>query len=192
MRDTPTTLDREGWRQRYRNSYGFLVNKDETKTLCYINDVTQTEVRFTTPQGGGFFAYHDRGIVFEFLPITRGWFFTTTYGWVLLTRVPARQWNRGICETNTRVDHLDKRGKFTQIPLTLEILEDVFIKKPKAPSGSSNGVVFLITADTVYFYSQKVGSVKEQTITLFSELVRQELSDFIRRQGFTYKVEVNE
>ena len=192
MRDSPSSLDAEGWRQRYRHSYGFLVSPDETKTLCYISDVTRREVMFNTTGGQDFFAYHDKGSVFEFLPITRGWFFTTSIGWCLLTRVPARQWTRGISESNTRVDHIDAKGKLVEKNLTLEILEDVFIQKPKSPDGLPNGTVFLITKDTIYFYSQKVGKVVENTITLDSALVQQEVKDFIRRQGFSYKVEVNE
>lgn len=192
MIDTPKAEFASDFRQRYRHSFGFLL-RDNIKTLVYISDVTSSRVTFDTQQGPGFYVNMDSKVEFEFLPITRGWFFTTTYGWVLLERTPARQYCRGISSSNTSARMVDGSGRLLSIPLTLDILADVFVKKPVAPQGTSLNHVFLLLAGRVWFYSTLIGTVDHAAniIKLNSPLAKQEIVDFSRRAGVSYTVETN-
>jgi hypothetical protein len=185
--DSLTPLNAADFKQRYLRSYGFLVGDDNTRKLVYISEVASRMVKFSCLEGKDFFVNAGSGVNFEFLPITRGWF-NTRNGPVLLQRVPAKQYTRGISGNNTRVYQLNKSGDVVQCDISLDVLLDVFVNKP--PMKPEDGVLinkfFLLAKGNVYFYNEVVGTYKNNKIALTEASVRQELSDFIRRQELPY------
>ncbi len=195
MRETPTSLNINDFRQRYLRSFGFLVDpKTEKKTLIQISDVGSERVLFNTLNGSGFFAYVNMGAVFEFLPITRGWF-ATEVGPVLLQRIPARQFNRGITRANTSAYSVTSLNDWTPWDLTLKLMHDVFVE-PKPNKINAECFLlnqfFLVNYGKVYFYQQEVGEFKEGTIILNDTLVLQEVLDAVARGSFKISVKVVE
>ena len=177
----------DDFRQRYQRTYGYLLGKDNKKTLCYISKVDD-RVQFDTITGKNFFVYWDAGVEFEFLPITRGWFYTRD-GWVLLQRVPAKQYNRGISKFNTACSmwcnyHKDMKAH----EITLELLHDIFVAPLHPPEGHTFKHIFLVVSGKVFFYEKQIGTVEGSVITLTSPLLKQELSDFVRRDNQNYTV----
>jgi hypothetical protein len=193
MIDTPTLGSRDAWRQRYQGTYGFLKQTEDSKVLCHITNVDSTKVVFNTSLGSGFFANMNSGIQFEFLPVTRGWFYTKNLGWVLLQRVPARQYHRGISENNTVLSVPLTGSRLYNQGMSLSLLEDIFINKPKAPDGVLlSRQVLIHPNNTIYLYDLDIGTKSGNTLMLRSALVKQEIVDQVRRMKLDYKVEVNE
>jgi hypothetical protein len=174
------------FRQRYQRTYGYLLGAQKKKTLCYISKVDD-KVHFDTIAGKNFFVYWDVGVEFEFLPITRGWFFTRE-GWVLLQRTPVKQYNRGISKSNTSCTKDHPYNGLQHLDISLEILYDVFISPPMPTVGKHFHHLFLVTESKVFFYDKQIGVVEGNKIKLTTPLLRQELSDFIRRDGDSYEV----
>lgn len=48
---------------------------------------------------------------------------------VMLSRIPARMWKKGMSSQNTKFEAFDKSGKWTKIPFSAELIEG-FINKP--------------------------------------------------------------
>ena len=200
MRDTPTSLFHEDFRTRYRNAYGWLVKDDESKVLVYIKDVNR-QVVFTTVDLMEYYANYDQGVMFEFLPITRGWY-QTRDGVVLLQRIPAKQYCRGISKGNTACSTVNSYGEFCAgAGLTHQIIHDVFVAKPVSVlasflAGLSPTFIinpfFLIAKDYVYMYDRVIGTYNDKNITLDSSMYVQELSDSLQRINAPIGVKVNE
>ena len=211
MLDSPHSYNIADFRKRYRNSYGFLLNKDDhtqKKTLVYISDVEDNKVVFNTVSSTGFYAHTGTGIVFEFLPITRGWHWSKSLDKAFLfSRIPATQWTRGISQSNTNAasvlsDAFTGTQRISPGKLSLAILHDVFLDKTKPTWEEFYGQktkafiinkFFYIHEDVVYFLSLSIGEYdsKTSTISLMNGLVRQELTDAIRRELLPIKVQMN-
>lgn len=198
MLDTLTLYNRDDFVQRYSQSYGwFLHPEKKQKVLSYIRKVDRERVVFVTSTGE-FFAYAGTDVQFEFLPITRGWFYGPT-GLVFLQRIPAKQFCRGISDKNTMVLEVTSQGKLKESSLYLALLEDVFSPTIQVKSfrsfldGTLRGYVlsqyFAIVGNKVYFYNHPVGEFgNNNEITLSNPLIAQELSDTIRRNNLQIKV----
>lgn len=200
MIDTPTLQNADDWRQRYSRTYGWFKPTEGSKKLVYIKD-TGPRVVFSTPDGNEFFANLNQGVEFEFLPITRGWFYTRNGGANLLQRVPAKQYARGITKANTMVSRLKTDGTIgTDGTIDFTLLEDVFVSPPKYSweqffAGVSSCFIpskfFLISRyGPVYMYDTFIGrwGRENNLIKLESPLFQQELSDALRRVGVTMEV----
>lgn len=197
MLDTLTLYNRDDFIQRYSQSYGwFLHPEKKQKVLSYIRKVDLERVVFVTSTGE-FFAYAGTDVQFEFLPITRGWFYGPN-GLAFLQRVPAKQFCRGISGKNTRVMEVNSLGKFEESSLSLALLEEVFNPTKQVKpfrsflDGTLAGYVlsqyFAIIGSRVHFYNHHIGDFKSNEITLNNPLITQELSDTIRRNNLPIKV----
>jgi len=197
MKDTLTPFNRDDFRQRYKSNYGFLTT-EQGRRLVFIQDVTPDRVSFVTDDRGDmYYANAGAGIMFDFLPIVRGWYPTQDVP-VFLTRIPAKQYHRGISANNTAV--MQATGDWLRgAELNLTLLSQLF-ETPAEYSYKdfTSGVVnycvlskaFCISDNTVYFFTQIVGSYIEGTITLQSSLIQQEINDVIRRRGINITVKV--
>jgi len=204
MLDSLTRNNAEDFRARYEGTYGFLKKTPESPAkLVHIQGVNRRTVSFVTCEGQEGYVNADSGINFEFLPITRGWYELEDRA-VFLTRVPARQWQRGISNKNTSAKTFDQSGSLTQEPLGLEMLEKIFVTKPQSNLKGFIGKKiqhyvlskFVVLRDNkVYFlgnhqagtYTIMNGKVK---IKLNDDLILQEMSDTVRRQGLEPFMEV--
>ena len=182
--------NRDDFRQRYRYSYGWMINPENgKKTLAYISNVDGYKVTFSTMDGDGFYVNCNSGIDFEFLPVTRGWYYTTKHGWMMLSRIPAKQYNRGIHQSNTHCQIFETSKSLYSIRPNLSILNDVFVAKPTPTDGSIKlNNCFLLTKDFLWFYDCIVGKREGNTIKLSFPMVGQEVSDCVRRNALQLEV----
>lgn len=100
-----TSLHSRDFQQRYHNTYGFYVNRKTNSTvLVKLVDVGRSVVLFNDKEGLEYRLNADAEgeIGFSFIPPKAGWH-NTVLGGVLVRRVPARQWSRGICSKNTSI-----------------------------------------------------------------------------------------
>jgi hypothetical protein len=205
--DSPSYRNVDDWRQRYNKTYGWFRPEAGEKKLVYITDVNQ-KVVFHTSDGQEFFANLDKDVKFEFLPITRGWFYTRDGGAVLLQRVPAKQYHRGISKNNTAMYFLRADGTLggrgLGAGLEFTVLEDVFVSQPtphfqeflKGKSWCWLPSKFFAVCfhGQVYMYDTRIGTFDrvKNIITLDNTLFLQELRDAIRRCGVQMEVVCNE
>lgn len=192
MFDSLNAYNYEDFRQRYRRSYGFLTINNN-KRVVYVSEVSRDKVTFNTTGVEGCYAYAKGDVQFEFLPITRGWHYTSGYGPLLLQRIPERQWCRGISLNNTSVSKFSTRGELTRIDVNLSMFEDVFINKPEMPE--ADGFIlnkYFLLSDTfkkVFFLGSPIGKFIKNKITLDDRQVSQELIDFIKRKNLDIVVQ---
>lgn len=201
MKDTLTPFNRDDFRQRYKNNYGFLT-LPTGRRLVYIKDVTADRVSFTTDDDGDvYYAHAGAGVMFDFLPIVRGWYPTQDAA-VFITRVPARQYHRGISHNNTYVCK-PQWGQLTTVELSLALLSQLF-ETPASYSFKDfeDGVVdyfilgkaFCLQGGSTYFFNQRIGVYEpsSRTIILETTLVQQEINDVIRRLNVPLVVKVQD
>lgn len=197
MLDTPTSANIEDFRQRYRGTYGFLKRPNRPDLLVYIQDTDPYKVTFTDRNQQEFYANLNQEVMFEFLPITRGWF-QTALGPRYLMRIPERQFHRGISRGNTNVYACSEDGRLLPATLSIQMLEDIFLAKYKTSwqewvIGESQFYIpnkyFLLCASGLYMYDQKVAQLISRTkIGLTNKVFKQEVQDFIKRNGLPLEI----
>lgn len=200
MLETYTHENMRDFGPRYLDTYGFLIKSDNQKRLIYIRENTRNAVYFNTDDDGMLFhANIDSNVMFEFIQVDRGYFTGEDSSVYYMSRIPARQWKRGISRNNTNIQKLTALGLIPQ-KLSLRLLAGIFGSPqtyqyadvdPTAPTVALSKH-FAMTPGTVYFYATEIGTVDHTTRVLSidpSFKVTQELNDVIRRNGFPYRVE---
>jgi hypothetical protein len=187
MRDSLTSSNHRDFGARYSQTFGWLVT-GEKKQFVYLQEVEDSRIYFTINNSSTrFHARMDAGVMFEFLPVNHGWFNTDDHQTYLLQRVPARQWKRGISIGNTQVGFLDLPGARNEP--TFDVLERIFSSKvgyssPITSRGAISKHFAINKAGNVLFYNTPVGVYDPKgVIKLDNSLVRQELTDLLRRRG---------
>jgi hypothetical protein len=189
MRDSLTSANHRDFGARYAGTYGWLV-KPTGNMFVYLEDVENLRIHFKV--FGSDHRYHakiDAGVEFEFVPVDHGWFNTDdedeSY---LLERVPARQWKRGIAQTNT-IWYSLKEPTYSNT-IRFDILNQIFTSKAgyrrSITWGTALSKHFAIDKwGIMWFYREKIGvyNKAENLISLNTDLVRQELVDLLRRRG---------
>ena len=126
MHDTFTSDNARDWQQRYGNTFGFLIKGDD-RVLVQFTDQTDEHVYFRTePEGNAYHAKINSGIRFEFIQVDNAWFNGKSGNVYLLSRVPNRQWRRGICKMNTSIMSLSSDGGLNQISVSFKVLNDIY------------------------------------------------------------------
>jgi len=199
MYDTLKSATYEDFKQRYQGCYGWLCY-DEKETMVVITSVKRDRVTFNTKTGSDFFAFADQDVTFKFLPIRRGWYKTGT-GVVLLERVPARQYNRGISAANTSCKYVPFGYNVLKARnLGVELLEDVF-NEDKQKLEYTSGVCVLskffcfgyrhgADSRTLYFLDAPVG-LETGGVVVFDKNwkhIKQEFQDMVIRQGLSQNI----
>lgn len=192
MRDSLTRENAPDFARRYIGTYGYLVQGDK-KTLVYMQKADHMETTFTDVGGYSYTVYANSGVEFEFIPVDRG-FYNTVSGTYFLHRVPARQWSRGISESNTAVYLLSAQG-LSPIPCNIMNLFKVFQEgidiQQAVNEWQNNKRVsfalskhFAVSNKYVLFYNANIGTVgKSKAMVVDEPRVAQEFSDCIRRTG---------
>lgn len=191
MLDTLTRENLRDFDARYSNTFGWLHQEGGVKRLCQLLHVEDEVIYFKFGGRPNFHARVDSGVTFEFIPVDRGWFNTVDHGPLLLQRVPARQWKRGISVNNTQVQN----QYMEHVAVNYKLLSSVF-EGPTVDVGSKIGNEavalskhFCLTeGGSLYFYSFCIGQCIKNKIALYNSLVKQELQDLITRK--TYPLEI--
>lgn len=196
MLDTLTSENYRDFSPRYSHTYGWL-QQEGTKQLVYIRRVTDDRVYFTNQTNMEYHAKINSGVMFEFIPVDHGWFNGQDGVAYFLSRMPSRQWKRGISDSNTSmVSSTNMRA----MEITYNGLANIFNvgfesrNYPKLFSGVGALSKHFAIAQTgrLYMYDRWIGTYKDGVITLFSDLVKQELTDLINRNGWNIQINVSE
>jgi hypothetical protein len=196
MLDTYTTNNHTDFNARYSNTYGWMLpdGVGGRKVFVYLKEVDGLYLYFTTGSSMVYNAKIDQGVMFNFIPVDRGWFTTQGGSVLFLQRVPERQWKRGISPNNTRITNIE--GMFSE-KLSYTLLEAIFsnegtIMPYKKGSPFRISKHFAISShQNVYFYNQHIGYLVDDTLEIGKQhLVEQELSDAINRNNLTFKVKM--
>lgn len=203
MKDTLTENNSGDFKQRYEHTFGWYLG-NETPLLVFIEYSDSEQVKFTDVKGNTFIAYANSDIQFEFIPLNKGFFQLKDGSVVLLERIPARQWKRGISSSNTRVTAYSINTSNSGISinttkpfgLTLELLNEIFSSDYKLPNKFIRDKLvlsdaFAIIGHYIYVWSIKIGDYKNKVITLYTDLFLQEITDVVKRNTHEFEVLVN-
>jgi len=192
----------EGWRdfsQRYKDTYGWYLTDTGRKVLVQLVDVNDTTLKFAGKEGQTYTAIADKGNCFEFLPLERAVHNTPTHVYYC-SRVPARQWRRGVHQANTSITNLLGGGWAGGEKLSFDLLEQIFQENNPTDyiqsflSGDRVGLalnsMFAMGKNRVYLYNRVIGEYKNRSITLSNHLFSQEINDLVRDLALPYKVEL--
>lgn len=203
MLDSLTSHNVRDFNSRYSGTWGFYIKDNKEKVLVYVSKVTDERVTFKDTQGGVFFGLVDKGMMFEFIPVTRGFFNAgDTKGTFLLQRIPARQWQRGISGSNTKAHMLLATSELKSVPIDA-VIPLVFEgeQKQKTPTQEQvdhllekHGAAalsrhFAISGEDFWFFQTRVGKIiNKKKIVLDVPTIYQEVSDLVRRNRLHYEV----
>ena len=123
-----TSVDSQDFQRRYQGTYGFFTHQGK-KTLTRLDKINAdgraSYVEFSDREGLKYLLKPDSetdGIGFEFLPPKCAYYNTKSGTPLLVSRVPARQYLRGICDRNTSISTLNNDF----LPVEFENLVTIF------------------------------------------------------------------
>jgi len=180
-----------GWKdfqQRYTGTFGWFKKEDGSQVLVNVGVCDGTTLVFNDASKMPYYAKADSGNEFTFIPTVKGAYQYKDTVLVVL-RIPARQYKRGICRENTQLYDLVRRTNLTP---GFETLAAIFGPKDNSVllqwCKDRNGVVcldgvFSIVNDVVYIYNEPIGAyiMGKKMVTLHNDIFRQELVDVFTR-----------
>lgn len=193
MKATYTRYNARDFIQRYVDTYGWLLRDNGTRKFVHIKQAEEGRLYYETDGSADFYALQDRGQIFEFIPVNKGWF-NGTDGPVFLNRVPARQWKRGISGSNTEIQKFKNKILINYIlnytELSKVFNDDFNIKNyPDTFKPGALSKHFCLVNNNLWFYDTVIGILEGTTFKLFNDIVSQELKDLIKRKGWQLHVE---
>ena len=192
MLDSLTSLNHRDFSARYNGTFGWYIKDDHQKVLTLITEVDPTRVAFQDVKGTAYYAYANKGSQFEFLPVTRGWFYGKSDNMYLLSRRAARQWHRGICANNTII-YLVRHGDtgMRQVDVEITRLDDIFNHPGKQYRHLKDincilSKQFAIVQNNLYLYDRVIGKRTQSVLQLNdgAEILKQEIQDVIQRNNY--------
>lgn len=153
--------------QRYEGTYGFFRDEQGKKSLVRLDAVRDSTCFFSNRIGLEFHLNADteKNIGFEFIP-PKAQFYNTDIGALLVTRVAARQFQRGITHRNTSIRLLVKNG-FGNYPVDFTNLEKIYLKATTPVDAFknwgehsvaiSNNIAMSPKGDKVYLWDKVIG-----------------------------------
>ena len=201
---TPTRNDSDDFIRRYGETFGFLHQPDQPRTLVYITSIDGDKLYFTVGKNPTkHWVYLDSNVKFEFLPVDRGWYMDKNDVPLYMQRLPERQWKRGISNSNTTLYRFSQSKFLAIAPLDVryELLDSVFsqsnlaehykyiedkdcaISKQFAVKGTEK------RGRGLYIYTAQLGEINDGRITLFTDVFRQEMVDVIRKKNLPLTME---
>ena len=207
MLDQLTATNLNDFIQRYNGTYGWYVDNDK-KLFVRIDHVNKHGVKFSDKSGYQYESKLGGGVMFEFLPATRGWYNTPDGGVYFITRVPRKQFQRGISADNHHILELYDKGE-TLLPVPSYEWQDVIYSifsqeaeyKPHVATFCEKGgnvalsKQFAINRNAVMFLDKTIGRFitknksGTKTIQTFDNYnLKQELGDICRRNEYNFEV----
>lgn len=197
MIDSLTSFNHRDFSARYRGTFGWYMKDDHERVLAFIAEVADNQVVFQDVHGMNYHAYANKGSKFEFLPVTKGWFYGRDGRMFLFSRRPARQWHRGICANNTMIYRVLPEGTLHGSEVTITLLDNVFNcdeKELYRYDEKKNCLLskqFAILNNNLYLYDRLIGVVSDGIAKLNEEakMLKQELLDVVNRRGYRIAVQ---
>lgn len=180
------TFNSHGWRdfsQRYHDVYGYFPKENGGEVLVKVVELDSKTIKFVDDKGVTYYGVADKGVQFKFIPVIKKLFLHEDK-LHLATRVPARQYKRGICEANTQVTELAYNR---HVDLTFDVIKSYNTVAPKHKVANS---IFGFSGRYVYLYNNVIGFIENNKILLEQHMFKQELFDAIRDNKLTYSVEL--
>lgn len=179
--------------QRYCGTYGWLI-QGNNKRFIYIESITDQKIYFNEGDDIEYFVHTDSDITFEFIPVDRGWFNTNNGTALFLYRCPARQWKRGISNSNTEIIDFNNRCQEVNYKVLHSIFNEDFVKNnyPKELKVGALSKHFCFNPKgLLLLYNSAIGNIKDNTIVVNNKLFLQEIIDLINRNNWNVKIEHN-
>lgn len=182
MIDTLTNDSWEDFSRRYNHTYCWLLRGQE-KLFVFIEDITPDAVKFSCGGNMSFSARADTDTKFEFIPVDRGWYNTSDGSILHLSRVPERQWRRGISNGNT-VAH---DAALFPVDLTYKRLASVFNHaNPRAfdlrnSHALSKHFAWSANKEGLFFHHALIGTAQDGDKFMVDHQFVQEVTDAVRR-----------
>jgi hypothetical protein len=199
MLDSLTRNNAGDFLRRYQNTFGYYPLKDRAeKLLVKIDKVTDTTVNFRDKDGYKYSAVADNNVQFEFIQVNKGWYNQANSKPVFFSRVPARQWQRGISPQNTVCYTFADSGVLTKSHVdydTVECIQNAY--KPfidayfrgEISSVALNKFFAIGPEKNLYMFDLLAGEIVEDKIKVKLPLFRQEIIDCVRRLNLNLIVE---
>jgi hypothetical protein len=200
------------FRQRYEGTFGFYRGEDGKKLLVRLEAINERVCLFIDKNGLEYRLNVDseKDIGFDFIPPKSGYYNTLmddgTLQPVLVSRVPARQFQRGVSSKNTKITRLIA-GQAAAIPFNFPILEKIYLtalsteeafgrwnNNPKAGAVAiSKQLALDATVGKVLLYENWIGTFKKKDTHFTCKLDepalwRTEITDAFRALGCTTEV----
>lgn len=174
------------FRQQFEGTVGWVITPSKRELLVVVESVNDRRVVLRDVKGFDYTVAANSGVAFKFQQVNAGWYpykDTAAYMW----RVPARQWQRGISSSNTRISQLDDHGRATELSVDLTTLAELLVEA-KSPCVLSNNF-YLSPTGFLFVHREKIGVLDKATgnIALSSDMFVQEINDIIRRKSLPYK-----
>jgi hypothetical protein len=193
------------FRQRYEGTYGFYRDETGKKLLAQLTLIRDNVCHFIDSRG---IEYHlnadapsDKG--FEFIPPKASWYNIAGGQAFLVTRIAARQFQRGLSAKNTAI-YVLQGGGLSNKRIDFTTLESIYLKARSKQDAYqswndsqsvaiSDQIACNLKTGDVYVWEKKIGTftkngnafeVKLQEPTLW----RTEVTDALRALGCTTKV----
>ena len=174
------------FRQRYLNVFGYFPTGD-SEVLVKVTEVDTTKTVFVDERGLSYTAYADKGVMFKFIPVTKRLFFHDGE-LCLVTRKPARQYQRGITYENTNMQTVFGGN----IDIDFDSIHSY--SKSREYKGNSHNMLLnnmlAIYADGLFLYNHNIGVITGNKARVHNPLFKQEVSDALRDKGLNYEVVV--
>jgi len=177
----------EGWKdfqQRYGGTFGWFEKENGEKLLVQVSHCDASTVVFKDASKMDYYAKVDSGNKFHFIPVVKS-VYQHGDSVLVVKRIPAKQYKRGICKENTQIYNLTSSS---HVNISFENLATIFGPKDdklliqwcKERTGNIclDGV-FSIVKNIVYIYDTPIGVYKaeERLVKLDVDVFKQELSD---------------
>lgn len=205
-----TSKDSGDFRQRYQGTFGHFISGGK-RTLARLDNIIAdgraSYVEFSDRDGVQYLLKPDsevEGRGFEFIPPKSSYYNTKKGIPMLVKRIPARQYQRGICDRNTAVANMRNEG----VPVGFDVLVELFEEKVSAAEALEAAIKSKSTAAGVAISPQFAlclsnGIIRcyEQNIGVFThnkgifsvhldskDLWQQEITDCFKRSGFKLEI----
>lgn len=188
MKATLTSDNYRDFNQRYAQSYGYFIKSNGERLPVYMTDVNESAAYFQNLDGVEFSANCNSGVEFEFTQIARRIWLGFDGNLYCTSRVPRRQWQRGISNGNTSCYKLTKKGP-VGIDITHNVMKNLMFNQGVNVIG--NNILlseqFAICGEIVYLYTMCIGSYKPENKAIILDekykMFMQEISDAAKQFG---------
>jgi hypothetical protein len=198
------SADAEAFRQRYEGTYGFYRDEKHKRLLVKLNYIRDNVCSFVDAQEIEYKLYPDSkdDIGFEFIP-PESVYYNTTKGAMLVNRLAARQFSRGVNGKNIEIYGFDGNIQFGY-KVNFENLKLVYESNvtPAEALLAERGSLalsrqFALSRDCVFLFKEQIGKYTRDGVNFRfklnePDLWRTEITDAINLLGCTAEISKND
>jgi hypothetical protein len=152
-----TSAGHSDFKQRYLGTYGFF-REGNKRVLVQIKAIDRNQVSFIDRNKIIYYLNADRDsdIGFEFIPPKTSWY-NVGGDCLLVTRVPARQYLRGLCDRNTSIRGCITGGRPVDFSTLVSIFESTISVEKAAADAVDKKTAFAVSPQfAISLQNQKI------------------------------------